>query len=285
MTTTIFGTSNNRVTCTVNLISEAAGLDITDGWVYDNGTTLVIEGLGETSRVTMIHPKTVSDTNRFVSLEKFNEKFKNELPIPLKLGKKKIVVRHGYAGHNAQNATLQQSHDASLTELGLIQARNSGKAILEYTQGVLPNLTVKSSDLVRTMETMEQILQVIPEEQRTDTCEVCIEARENSRPIKGTHHWKREDPLTEIAIDPTISLENARLLAPGKTDPEVEKMCIENRPKNDPIKDWDGCVKKINGLNIDWSVYKQKLTEGYAARKTFGQIACEKTLFDIIFEK
>jgi hypothetical protein len=285
MSTTIIGTSNNRVTCTVNLISEAAGLEITDGWVYDNGTTLVVEGLGDTSRISMIHPTTVSNPDRFVCREKFNEKFKNDLPIPLEVGKKKIVVRHGFAGHNDPNATLQQSHDASLTELGLTQASNSGKAIVEYTKGVLPNLTVKSSDLVRTMETIERILQEIPEDQRTDTCEVCIEARENSRPFKGTHHWKRDDPLTEKAIDPTISLENARLLAPGKTDPEVEKMCIENRPRNDPIKDWDACTKKINGLNIDWTVYKQKLTNGYAAGKTFGQIACEKTLFDIIFEK
>ena len=62
-------------------------------------------------------------------------------------------------------------------------------------------------------------------------------------------------------------------------------MRIENLPKNDPFGKPDDCVREINGLTIDWSVYLEKLRKGYATGKTFGQIASEKTLFQIIFEK
>jgi hypothetical protein len=199
-------------------------------------------------------------------------------------GNTKFVVRHGTGDHNDPSTTSIKAHDAPLTLLGKDQAKKSGQAILKNCQGVLPNLKLKSSDLFRTMETIEIILNELPEDQRTYTCEVCIEARENSRPIGGLHHWKRDDPLTEICIDPTISLEQLRLLAPGKTDPELERMLIENCPKNDPINKSDDCLRKINGLTIDWTLYEEKLTKGYAAGKTFGQIASEKTLFEIIFE-
>jgi hypothetical protein len=61
-------------------------------------------------------------------------------------------------------------------------------------------------------------------------------------------------------------------------------MQIENRPKNNPLGNWEGCVQKIGELSIDWSVYKAQLEKAYAQGKTFGQAASEKTLFDIIFE-
>lgn len=285
MTTTIFGTSNNRVACTVNSILELSGLELPGNWVYDNGCVIKLEGLGATSRLTMIHPENVSNPDRFVSKQTFNEKFKDELPIAITLGNTTYLVRHGHAGHNEFCATNDQAHDASLTSTGIIQAKNSGLAILNDSRGILPNLKVKCSDLFRTMQTIEYVLLELPEEQRPNTCEVCIEARENSRPIGGLQHWKKDDPLTEIAIDPTISLEQLRLLAPGKTDVELERMGIENRPKNDPIKNWNECLKKVNWLNIDWSKYIEKLTKGYAEGKTFGQIASQKTLLEIIIEE
>jgi hypothetical protein len=61
-------------------------------------------------------------------------------------------------------------------------------------------------------------------------------------------------------------------------------MQIENRPKNDPVGNCEGCVQQIGELAIDWSIYKAKLENAYAEGKTFGQAASEKTLFDIIFE-
>ena len=282
--TTIIVSSNNQVTCAINRTLEAAGKEVPTGWVLDNGTVVEFTGLGETCRVEMIHPKNVSDPDRFVSLEKFNETFKGELAIPLPLHKKKLVVRHGHGGHNVPDATLEQAHDASLTAKGITQAENSGLAILERSQGNLPNLKVEFSDLRRTMETAKVILEQFPEEKRVDTGLVRIEARENNRPIRGTHFWKKDDPMREFAIDPFAPLDKLRLLAPGKTDAELLKMQIENRPKNDPVGNWEGCVKKIGGLTIDWSIYKAKLEKAYAERKTFGQAASEKTLFDIIFE-
>jgi hypothetical protein len=284
MTKDIIVTSNNRIICLVNLILDKLKMDLPSGWVIDNGSTFKIEGLGETSRMTMIHPEEVSNPARFTSKETFNKKFNCELAIPMPVGKTNYIVRHGHAGHNVSSATLMESHDAPLTLLGKEQAKKSGEAILKDCGGVLPNLKLKCSDLFRTMETIEIILNELPEDQRTYTCEVCIEARENSRPIGGLHHWKRDDPLTEISIDPTISLEQLRLLAPGKTDTDLNKMLIENCPKNDPIYKPDDCLRQINGLRVDWSLYEKKLTEGYASGKTFGQIASEKTLFDIIFE-
>ena len=285
MTTTIIVTSNNRVACTVYGILELSGLELPGNWVYDNGCVLKFEGFGDTSRLTMIHPEQVSNPDRFVSKEKFNDKFKNELPIEMPLGNITYLVRHGHAGHNEPSATKEQAHDAPLTSTGTAQAKNSGLAILKDSKGILPNLKVKCSDLYRTMQTAEYVLLELPEEQRPDTCEVCIEARENSRPIGGLQHWRKDDPLTEIAIDPRISLEQLRLLAPCKTDLDLEKMLIENCPKNDPINNWNECLKKVNSLNIDWSKYIEKLTKGYLEGKTFGQIASQKTLLEIIYDR
>lgn len=282
--TDLFVTSNNRITCTVNLISEASGLDIPEGWVYDNGTVLEVEGLGDSSRIEMIHPLEVSNPERFVTREKFNEKFINALPLALPNGKKKIVVRHGVAGHNIPNASMSQSHDASLTLDGREQAKKSGMAIYKKINGKVGNLKVRSSDLLRTMETAEEILQQFPEDVRVDTCDVCIQLHEDSRAMKYPHHWKRDDPLRPFAIDPFISIEKRRELAPGKTDEENAKMCIENTPKNDPIGDATGCVRKINDMTIDWTTYTEILKTAYAAGKTYGQAASAKTLFDIIFE-
>lgn len=281
----LFVTSNNRIACTVNLISEASDLDITEGWVYDNGTVLEVEGLGNSSRVKMIHPLEVSNPSRFVTPEKFNEKFKNDLPLPLPIGKKKYVVRHGVAGHNDPKANMVEAHDASLTLDGREQAKKSGVAIYKKIDGKVASLKVRSSDLLRTMETAEELLQQFPEDVRAHTCDVCIQLHEDSRAMKYPHHWKRDDPLRPFAIDPFISKEKLRELAPGKTDEENDRMLIENTPKNNPIEDAEGCIKKINNMTINWTAYTELLKTAYAAGNTYGQAASAKTLFDIIFEK
>ena len=280
----IYATSNNQLTCTINHILENAGLEIPTGVVFDNGSVVKITGLGKTSSVKMIHPKKVSNPDRFVSLEKFNEFFGDEISVPLNHGIIKYLVRHGHAGHNEPGATMEQSHDAKLTPTGIEQAKNSGIAILDDAGGVLSNLEVHSSDLERTMETIKIIMDQIPIEQRPSKCSVCIEARENTRPIGGTHFWKRSDPMRVVAIDPSTSLDKLRLLAPGKLDAELLKMQIENRPKNNPIDHPDKCIRNIDYLEIDWTIYIKKLQKAYSEGKTFGQAASEKLLFDILFE-
>ncbi len=284
-TTDLYVTSNNRLTVTVIRICEAAGIDITEGWVYENGTVVEIEGLGETCRIQMIHPLEVTNPARFVTPEKFNQKFKDELSLPLPNGKNKKIVRHGHAGHNVSEANMTDSHDASLTLTGQDQAKNVGIAIYKKSKGRLPNLRVHSSDLKRTMETAEKILQQFPEDVRAEKCDVLIQLHEDSRPIGGIHHWQKDDPLREFAIDPFISIEKRRELAPGKTDEQNAKMCIENTPKNDPIGNPEGCIRQINDMKIDWTNYTETLQKAYAQGKTYGQAASEKTLFDIIFEK
>ena len=126
---------------------------------------------------------------------------------------------------------------------------------------------------------------IFPKDVRVEKCDVLIQLHEDSRPIGGIHHWMRDDPLREFAIDPFISIEKRRELAPGKTDEQNAKMCIENTPKNDPITNPEGCIRQINDMKIDWTNYTETLQKAYAQGKTYGQAASEKTLFDIIFEK
>ena len=281
--TAIFGTSNNRLTHTVNLICERAGIDIPNGWVYDNGTVIQIVGMGSNCTIRMIHPKVVSNATRFVSPETFNEQFKGQIAVPKALGKTTFVVRHGNAEHNDPATDIERARDSCLTPLGKEQAQKSGIAIYESTGGHLPNLKVYSSDLFRTMQTIEEMLNQFPEDLRINKCDVCIEAREDSRMIGGVHHWKSDDPLRKVSIDPFLPIEKLRELAPGKTYDEVKRMCFENLPKNNPIDSWDECIKNINSLTIDWSIYIKKLKKGYLEGKTFGEVAAEKTLFNIYY--
>ena len=280
----LFGTSNNQLVCTVNNISEKAGLQIPNGWVFENGAVFKITGFGETSTVQMIHPKVVSNPARFVSLETVNQHFAGNLQIPLTNGKIKYVVRHGHGQHNDPDATMDQAHDGKLTKTGYEQAEKSGIAIFNDAGGMLTNLEAYSSDLERTMETVKIIMDQIPIEQRASKCSVCIEARENSRPIGGEHFWKRNDPNRQIAIDPFLDVEKLRVLAPEKTYDQLARMKIENLPKNNPIDEPDKCIRNIDYLEIDWTEYVKKLETAYAQGKKFGQAASEKLLFDILFE-
>lgn len=315
----LYISSNNQIRCTANHILKRSGLSIPKDWVFDNTTVIKMVGLeGGRSHIEMIHPPVVSNPERFVSREKFNDKFADaSLKIPAKIVI--YLARHGVGGHNKSNATLVEAHDASLTSDGIEQARKAGKAI--FNDEHFKNITTFQaycSDLLRTMETCNEILEQFQEELRqfhalsgmplshfsmrwslpsqgdvtadtigTDTihpCQVCIEAHENSRLIGYDHHWEIENPLRKIAIDPFLSVEELRVLAPGKPDDVLKKMRIENLPKNDPIGNWDACVKRIGHLDIDWTDYIAKLTRAKASGQTFGDAASEKLLLDVMLE-
>lgn len=140
------------------------------------------------------------------------------------------------------------------------------------------------SDLFRTMQTAKFVSDQLPEEIRPKFVTVLIQAREYSRPIGGEHYWKDGDLRIQIAMDPFLPIEQLRVLFSEKTDDQIMRMVIENRPKNDPIGNWDECIKDIDGFQIDWSRYIHELTNVDAKGKTFGQIASEKSFLDVIVE-
>jgi hypothetical protein len=316
----LYLSSNNQLVCLSNHILSRAGRPIPTGWVFDNGTILKIVGLESgKSHISMIHPLVVSNPARFVSLEKVNAAFAGvSLPIPA--GTVIYLGRHGHAGHNEPAATLIDSHDASLTSTGIAQAREMGKAIFDDAH--YKNISIfraYCSDLRRTMETCNVILEYFQYELRqfhalsgmplsrfsmrwtshasirigdedtigTDSihsCQVCIQARENIRAIGAEHNWQVDNPLRELAIDPFRSLEDLRVLAPGKPDDVIDRMRVENLPKNDPIGNPDACVKRIGHLEIDWTDYIDILTRAKEAGESFGQAASKKLLLDVILE-
>jgi hypothetical protein len=113
---------------------------------------------------------------------------------------------------------------------------------------------------------------------------VCIETHENSRLIGYEHHWQLDNPLRKVAIDPFLPLEELQVLAPGKPKDVLERMNIENSPKNDPIGNPDKCIKRIGNLEIDWTTYIKKLTKAKEEGKTYGQAASATLLLDVILE-
>jgi hypothetical protein len=308
----LYNTSNNQLVCLSNHILSRSGLPIPTGWVFDNGTVLKLME----NHVEMIHPLVVSNPARFVSRETFNAAFVG-VSLPLPAETVIFVGRHGHGGHNDPLATLVDAHDALLTSVGETQARDAAKAILadeHYRQ--ITHFQAYCSDLIRTMGTCSTILDEIQQELRrfhdlshmplsrfsmrwksplandddtigTDsvhTCEVCIETHENSRLIGYEHHWQVDNPLREVAIDPFLPLEQLQVLAPGKSKDLLERMCIENSPKNDPIGNPDKCVKRIGNLEIDWTTYIKKLTKAKEEGKTYGQAASATLLLDVILE-
>lgn len=313
----LYNTSNNQLVCLSNHILSRSGLPIPTGWVFDNGTVLKLME----NHVEMIHPRVVSIPSRFVSPETFNAAFVGvKLPLPARTVV--FVGRHGHGGHNDPLATLVDAHDALLTSLGETQARNAAKAMLadeHYRQ--ITHFQAYCSDLLRTMGSCSTILDEIQQELRrfhalshmplsrysmrwtsplanddvrgcddtigvdsVHTCEVCIETHENSRLIGYEHHWQLDNPLREVAIDPFLSVEELQVLAPGKPKDVIERMRIENLPKNDPIGNPDKCIKRIGNLEIDWTTYIKKLTKAKEEGKTYGQAASETLLLDVILE-
>lgn len=301
-----YNTSNNQLVCLSNHILSRSGLPIPKGWVFDNGAVVKLME----NRVEMIHPRVVSNPDRFISPKAFNDAFVGvSLPIPTDTVV--FVGRHGHAGHNDPAATLVEAHDAVLTPTGETQARDAAKAILadeHYRQ--ITHFQAYCSDLRRTMDTCSIFLDEIQQELRrfhalsgmplsqfsmrwsndtigvdtVHTCEVCIELHEYSRLIGYDHHWQVDNPLRKVAIDPCLSAEELQVLAPEKSLEVIERMRIENSPKNDPCGKPEECLTRTGNLKIDWSVYTDKLNRAKAQGKTYGDAAAEKLLLDVILE-
>ncbi len=235
------------------------------------------------SDIRMIHPQTVSNPQRYVSPETFNEVMAAAvLQMPPECTV--YVVRHGHAAHNDPAASLSEAHDGNLTCTGMQQAEDCGRAIFEDARG-LPGASVFdafSSDLFRTMQTCGVVLDQCPQAMRPSKCTVCIEAHEYTRPIGGVHHWEPHNPLRRVALDPFLPLEQLLPLAPGKSREEVERLRVENLPKNDPLGSWEQCVKRLGELEIDWGDYIAKVGRAKAEGQTFGTAASETLFLDII---
>ena len=234
----------------------------------------------------MIHPIEVSDSARFVSLKDFNDAFEGKVVFNIPLNSVVFLIRHGHARHNERTASIEEAHDASLTPKGIQQAVEAGQAICadpDVSTGE-HEVRIYCSDLLRTMQTAKFVSDQLLEGIRPEFVTVLIQAREYSRPIRGPHYWEDGDLRIQTAMNPFLPIEELRVLAPGKTDDEIRRMVIENRPKNDPIGNWDQCIKEIDGFQIDWTRYIDVLTKGTAEEKTFGQIASKTSFLDVIIE-
>jgi hypothetical protein len=288
MTIFLYITSNNQLTRLVYQVLSRSGKCIPKkGWVFDNGTVIKIKRNSDGSiTVEMIHPIAVSDAVRFVSLKDFNDAFEGIVVFNVPLNSVIFLIRHGHAGHNERTASIEEAHDAHLTEKGIEQAVKAGQAIRadpDVASGE-HELFIYCSDLLRTMQTAKNVSDQLPEEIQPKFVTVLIQAREYSRPIGGEHYWEDGDLRIQIAMDPFLPIEELRVLAAGKTDPEIRRMVIENLPKNDPIRQCAECIKEIDGFQINWTRYIDVLTKGTAEGKTFGQIASETSFLDVIIE-
>jgi broad specificity phosphatase PhoE len=274
-------TSNNKLTCLCNLALSRTGHEIPSGWVFDNGTVIKMGSSG----IQMIHPKKVSIPGRYVGPEKFNETFKGvSLSIPPEICI--YLMRHGHGDHNDPSATLEEAHDAKITQTGTQQAIDASQAILADTdvQAAAKDVpfSLYCSPLLRTIQTAKHLWNQLSPVQRPKGAKVCIEALENCRPYGGIHYWEESHPLRKIACDPFLSLEELSVLAPGKSPAELARMRIENLPKNNPLDDWENCIKRIDDFELDWSDYLEKLQRMKDERKSFGEIASERLLLDLV---
>jgi broad specificity phosphatase PhoE len=286
MSNFLYVSSNNQLLCLAYNVLTRAGIPVPEkGWVLDNGAVLRLRGSASGCEVRMIHPEKVSNPDRFVSLEDFNAVMatSSHAHLAIPAGSTIYLVRHGHALHNEPSTPLQDARDADLTPTGIIQAHDAGRVVAaDAAQHSAGAFSVHCSDLVRTMHTCAIILQHFPPHTRPATCSVCLEARENTRPIGGVHHWQADNPLRRVAIDPFLSLEELRALAPGKSDAEVERLRAENLPRNDPVGAWEQCIKSTGELGLDWSDYIAKVQRARADGKTFGDAASETLFLDIV---
>lgn len=288
MTITICITSNNQLTRFFYQVICRSGKCIPQkGWVFDNGTVIKIKRDSDESIVVkMIHPREVSNKDRFVSLEDFNNAFQGVIILNIPQNSVIFLIRHGHAEHNVLEASLNDAHDAHLTEKGIEQAVKAGQAIYADPDVLTGEheFIIYISDLLRTMQTAKFVSDQLPEAIRPKFVTVLIQAHEYSRPIGGPHYWEDGDLRIQTAMDPFLPIEQLRVLAPTKTDDEIWRMVIENLPKTDPIKNWEKCIKDIDGFAIVWTRYIDVLTKGTAEGKTFGQIASEKSFLDVVIE-
>ena len=276
--------SNNVLLALLFCLLDRSGLDIPK-WVLDNGTVIRVMAVDADYELTMIHPVPVSNEVRFVSKAQFDQWFARSGHDHLNLAPNCIIylVRHGHAGHNDPDASLQAAWDADLTPLGRKQALASGKAIFDDAMALgVTKLFACCSPLVRTAQTIYDILQQFPPQMRPNVCLVLIEAMEHTRPIGGLHHWRQEDPLLSVAKNPFLSLVELSPLFPEGTSPDViERARIENLPRTNPEIASEANLMSLGTLKLDWSVYIRKVS-GAAEGKPFGVAASENYLLDVL---
>jgi hypothetical protein len=287
MSTHLYVSSNNQLMCLSYHVLSRSGIAIPDkGWVFDNGTVIrMCGGADGACEVRMIHPEKVSNPDRFVSPDAFNAVMaaSSHRHLALAAGTTIYLVRHGHAGHNDPLATMGQAHDADLTDTGVQQAEYAGHAVAaDLAKRADRVVSVYCSDLNRTMHTANIVVGCLPPNLRPAKCQVCIESRENTRPIGGIHHWQVESLLRRIAIDPFVPVEQLRALAPGKSDQDLERLRVENLPRNDPVGNWKQCIKRVGELELDWSDYIAKVSSASAAGKSFGDAASETLFLDVV---
>ena len=292
MSTHLYVSSNNQLVCLSYHVLSRSSIAIPDkGWVFDNGTVIRMRGGADGAcDVRMIHPEKVSNPDRFVSPDAFNAVMaaSSHRHLALAAGTTIYLVRHGHAGHNEPSASLQEARDADLTATGIQQAEDAGRAVVADAAAqvleldALGAVSARCSDLQRTMHTCRIVLDHFPPHARPAKCQVCIEARENTRPIGGVHHWQADSALRRIAVDPFVPVEQLRALAPGKSDQDLERLRAENLPRNDPVGNWEQCIKRVGELELDWSDYMAKVRSASAAGKSFGDAASETLFLDVV---
>jgi hypothetical protein len=287
MRTHLYVSSNNQLVCLSYHVLSRSGIAIpAKGWVFDNGTVIrMCGGADGACDVRMIHPEKVSNPDRFVSPDAFNAVMaaSSHRHLALAAGTTIYLVRHGHAGHNEPSASLQEARDADLTQTGIQQAEDAGRAVAKDIATREDNdvVPVHCSDLFRTMHTAYIIVNCFPPHARPAKCQVCIEARENIRPIGGIHHWQADNILRRIAIDPFVPVEQLRALAPGKSDQDLEKLRAENLPRNRPVGNWEQCIKSVGELELDWSDYVDKVRR-VSAGESFGDVASKTLFLDVV---
>jgi len=278
-------TSNNITFQVVANILFRSDQPVPENWVFDNGTVLCIKSVTSGYTVSMIHPNPVSNEKRFISCEAFNEVLKTSDHKHLEIPSGNIVylVRHGQALHNLTETSAEDARDAILTDIGIEQAVNSGKATaIHALEHGVSNLQIFCSDLVRTMITADEFVKQFPDHLRPKVCKVCIEAHESIRAIGGKHHWQQDSRLRRIANNPYATIDQLGEIAPGKSVKELERLRDENFPRNNPIENRDECIRRVGDLELDWSDYIRKLTQGKELGMTFGDVASETLFLDVI---
>lgn len=278
--------SNNVLLALLFCLLDRSDLAIPPNWVLDNGTVIRIMAVMNGYLITMIHPVPVSNEARFISKKPFDEWFASSFHrhLNLLLGRAIYLVRHGNAGNNNTEASLQEAWDADLTPLGRTQALASGKAIFDDAMalGVI-KIFACCSPLARTAQTVFHLLQQFPPQMRPNVCLVLIEAIEHTRPIKGIHHWRQGDSLLSVAKNPFLTPEELKCLFPEGTSPEViNRARIENEPRTKPEIASEANLMSLGPLKLDWSVYIAKVSRAAAEGKTFGDAASENYLLDVL---
>ncbi len=283
----IYSAHHNTMVCLVYLLFERAGIPLPPKlWAFENAT--VVEFCGEidgSCRITMIHPKKVSNPDRFTSPEVFNAAMQvsSHKHLNFPPGATAFVFRHGVCDHNDSKTTTEKARDCLLTELGMIQVRDASITIATSLKKLNdPALTTYCSDLRRSMQSLQILLSCLPQELQQSGIKMCLESRERTRAIGTDQHWRNDDSLRPLAIDPYRKKieEYSLLFPPGTTHDAMERSLVENLP----LSSIKGPVTDFEGLQIDSRDYVAKVQEAEASAETFGHAASRNQFLDVIIQ-